>query len=79
MSYIPCSADCTFQKEGLCDLKYATVVGMPSPQSNACIHYIPRSGALRNARWHEAPPQYSAQGSAQDRLAPTDDPDAGWE
>ncbi len=61
MSYIPCSANCTFQSDGLCSLNYATVVGMPG--TNACLHYIPRSAALRNAQWHAAPRRYSQPGS----------------
>ena len=64
MSFIPCSANCTFQTDGLCGLNYATVVGMPS--NNACLHYIPRSAVLKGAQWHAAPPRYSAQGSASD-------------
>jgi len=66
MSYIPCSASCVFQKEGLCELKYATVLGMPSSSGNACLHYIPRYKMLRDAQWHATPPRYSAPESASD-------------
>lgn len=66
MNYIPCSADCAYQSEGLCGLEYAAAVGMAAPRHNACVHYIPRSAALRNARWHEAPPQYSAPAAPSD-------------
>jgi len=74
MSYIPCNADCTFQNDGLCNLNYATVVGMPS--NNVCLHYIPRSGTLRHARWHEAPPRYSAPEAASNPFPDLDDPRA---
>lgn len=58
MSYIPCTANCEFQKDGLCELNYTTVVGV-SGGANACIHYIPKCRAVRNAQWHAVHPQYS--------------------
>ena len=56
MSYIPCSANCRYQNDGLCALDHAGAAGMAA--DGGCVHFVPSSGALRNARFHAAPPQY---------------------
>lgn len=79
MSFIPCSANCVFQSEGQCTLQYTTVIGRVSVPRSECLHYIPRNAALRNVRWHAAPPQYSAPGPASNRSSCQNDPRAVWE
>ena len=79
MSFIPCSANCVFQSDGSCSLQYATVIGRVSAPRSECLHYIPRSAAIRNAQWHAAPRRYSAPGSDADRSSYPNDPHAVWE
>ena len=64
MNLIPCSENCAFQNDGLCSLESTS--GTVNPQSNACIHYLPRPAAVRNAQWHEVPPRYFAPESPSD-------------
>ena len=62
MSYIPCSANCCYQYDGLCSLNHAagiSATGAASHVCNGCLHYVPRNGTLKGARFHEAPQQYS--------------------
>ena len=64
MSYIPCSANCRYQSDGLCSLDHAGAAGAADAEGG-CLHFVPASGALRNARFHAAPPRYSTPESAQ--------------
>ena len=65
MSYIPCSANCRYQAEGLCTLQHAGAAGA-SGERRGCLYFVPRSAALRNARLHEAHPQDWIPGSIAD-------------
>lgn len=40
MSYIACTSDCKYQKEGSCSLEKAGLNGTASDSS--CIHYVPK-------------------------------------
>ena len=69
MSYIPCSANCRYQNDGLCALNHAAAAGAydaATGSANGCLHYVPRSSVLRNAQFHEARPQDWIPGSASD-------------
>lgn len=48
MSYIACTSDCVYQKEGLCCLERAASVNSLTSKSNACVHYI-KSGSAKKA------------------------------
>lgn len=65
MSYIPCSANCRYQSDGLCGLQHAGSAGVCG-ERRGCLYYVPRITALRNARFHEAHPQYWIPESAAD-------------
>ncbi len=69
MSYIPCSANCRFQNDGLCSLNYASAVGGTDAQQNndnGCLHYVPRNSVLKSAQFHGAHQRYSIPRSASD-------------
>ena len=69
MSYIPCSANCRYQSDGLRALNHAAAAGAydaTTGSANGCLYYVPRSSVLRGAQFHEAPPLYSIPGSASD-------------
>ena len=74
MSYIPCSANCRFQNEGLCGLNYASAVSAigaanaadAQKNDNGCLHYVPRNSVLKSAQFHGEHPQYSIPGSVSD-------------
>lgn len=74
MSYIPCSANCRFQNEGLCGLSYASAVSSTSAadtagtqkNDNGCLHYVPRNSVLRSAQFHGEHQRYSIPGSVSD-------------
>ena len=69
MSYIPCSAHCKFQNDGLCDLNYATGVGASNAagsNDNGCLHYVPRNSVLKSAQYHGAHQRYSIPESVSD-------------
>lgn len=69
MSYIPCSANCRFQNDGLCSLNYASAVGGTGAQQsndNGCLHYVPRNSVLKSAQFHGAHQRYSIPRSTSD-------------
>lgn len=68
MSYIPCSADCVFQNDGLCGMIYAGTAGASNAHSNdnGCLHYVPRNSVLKSAQFHGAHQRYSIPESASD-------------
>ena len=68
MSYIPCSADCTYQNDGLCSLNYAAATGSTSGgrNDNGCLHYIPRNSVLKSAQYHGEHQRYSIPKSVSD-------------
>ena len=70
MSYIPCSANCRFQNDGLCGLNYASataVAGTPAQKSdNGCLHSVPRNSVLKSAQFHGEHQRYSIPGSVSD-------------
>ena len=68
MTYIPCSANCMFQNDGLCNLNYATVAGAQNAFSNdnGCLHYVPRNSVLKSAQFHGEHQRYSIPESALD-------------
>ena len=68
MSYIPCSANCRFQNEGLCGLNYASAAGAADAQSNdnGCLHYVPRNSVLKSAQFHGEHQRYSIPESTSD-------------
>ena len=37
---IPCTSDCIYQSDGLCNLDSAAAAGFPS-LGGACVHFIP--------------------------------------
>ncbi len=65
MSYIPCSANCRYQIDGLCILDHAGAAGIANGNSS-CLHFIPNSNVLRNAQFHGAPLRYSTPQSVGD-------------
>jgi|GEM_PF-2012346 len=74
MSYIPCSANCRYQKDGLCDLNYAGAVSAANGSNdNGCLHYVPRNSVLRSAQFHGAHRRYSIPESVSDLGFPPDD------
>ena len=71
MSYIPCSANCRFQNEGLCGLNYASAVGVAGAaderkNDNGCLHYVPRNSVLKSAQFHGEHQRYSIPESVSD-------------
>ena len=69
MSYIPCSANCKFQNDGLCGLNYASAVGVSGgsgSNDNGCLHYVPRNSVLKSVQFHEARQRYSIPESVSD-------------
>lgn len=70
MSYIPCSANCKFQNDGLCGLNHAGAVSAAGAQNgsndNGCLHYVPRSSVLKSAQFHGAHQRYSIPESVSD-------------
>lgn len=75
MSYIPCSANCRFQNEGLCGLNYASAAGTAASMAatsdaqkndNGCLHYVPRNSVLKSAQFHGEHQRYSIPGSVSD-------------
>lgn len=71
MSYIPCSANCRFQNEGLCGLNYASAVGAvdaadTQKNDNGCLHYVPRNSVLKSAQFHGEHQRYSIPESVSD-------------
>lgn len=71
MSYIPCSANCRFQNEGLCGLNYASAVGAADvadaqKNDNGCLHYVPRNSVLKSAQFHGEHQRYSIPESVSD-------------
>ncbi len=68
MSYIPCSANCKFQNDGLCSLNHAGAAGATNSVSNdnGCLHYVPRSSVLKSAQFHGAHQRYSISESVSD-------------
>lgn len=69
MSYIPCSANCRYQNDGLCSLNHASAVGATNVQSvydNGCLHYVPRNSVLKSAQYHGAHQRYSVPESVSD-------------
>ena len=71
MSYIPCSANCRFQNDGLCGLNYASATaaaGMPDARNsdNGCLHYVPRNSVLKSAQFHGEHQRYSIPESVSD-------------
>lgn len=69
MSYIPCSANCRYQNDGLCALNHAAAAGAcdaATGGASGCLHYVPRSSVLRGAQFHAAPPQDSIPAPASD-------------
>ena len=65
MSYIPCSANCRYQNDGLCGLDHAGAAGA-ADVNGGCLHYVPNSSVLRNAQFHGAHPRYSIPQSVGD-------------
>ncbi len=47
MSFIPCTSNCTYQKDGVCTLENTFYNG-PSFDSG-CIHYVPKPHDKYNA------------------------------
>lgn len=67
MSYIPCSANCRYQKDGLCDLAYAGAVSAANGSNdNGCLHYVPRNSVLKSAQFHGEHQRYSIPESVSD-------------
>ena len=71
MSYIPCSANCRYQNDGLCGLNYASAAGMAGAadalkNDNGCLHYVPRNSVLKSAQFHGEHQRYSIPESATD-------------
>ena len=67
MSYIPCSANCAYQNDGLCSLNYAAAMGSAGGSNdNGCLHYVPRNSVLKSAQYHGAHQRYSIPESASD-------------
>ena len=68
MSYIPCSANCKYQNDGLCELQYAAATASIGAQGgdNGCLHYIPRNSVLKSAQFHAAHQRYSIPESISD-------------
>ena len=71
MSYIPCSANCRFQNEGLCGLNYASAAGTADAANaqsndNGCLHYVPRNSVLKSAQFHGEHQRYSIPESVSD-------------
>ena len=64
MSYIPCSANCRYQSDGLCALDHAGAAGAAGTDGG-CLHFVPCGGALRNARFHAAPQRCSTPESVE--------------
>ena len=82
MNYIPCSADCFYQDDGLCGLNYAASTNAQIGATNlrnGCIHYIPRARTLKAVQSHGALHRYSAQEPTSDRPLNPNDPSAVWE
>jgi len=50
MSLIPCTSDCTFQKEGRCTLDRANIgnILLPGGEQNACPNFHPRMLSLQS-------------------------------
>jgi hypothetical protein len=40
MSYIACTSDCVYQKDGCCSLERAASGNENGAKDNACIHYV---------------------------------------
>lgn len=62
MGYIPCSANCKYQNDGLCGLNHAGAVGATNARGsndNGCLHYVPRNSVLKSAQFHGAHQRYS--------------------
>ena len=68
MSYIPCSANCTYQIDGLCSLDHTTAfdASVNRSRDNDCLHYIPRNSVLKSAQFHGAHQRYSIPESTSD-------------
>ncbi len=66
MSYIPCSANCAYQNDGLCGLNYAAGASNAHSNDNGCLHYVPRNSVLKNAQFHGAHQRYSIPKSVLD-------------
>ena len=71
MSYIPCSANCRFQSDGLCGLNYASATAAAGASDarkndNGCLHYVPRNSVLKSAQFHGEHQRYSIPGSVSD-------------
>ncbi len=67
MSYIPCSANCKYQNDGLCSLNHAGAAGVQnSSNDNGCLHYVPRNSVLKSAQFHGAHQRYSIPESVSD-------------
>jgi hypothetical protein len=43
MSYIACTSDCVYQKDGVCTLERAASVNSLTSKGNACVHYIKKN------------------------------------
>ena len=69
MSYIPCSADCRYQNDGLCSLDQIGVGAynaVSKDNDNGCLHYVPRNSVLKSAQFHGAHQRYSIPESVSD-------------
>ncbi len=54
MSYIACTCDCVYQRDGICNLDRAASSGTPENEENACVHYIKRT-VKRQSRQKQRP------------------------
>ncbi len=67
MSYIPCSANCRYQNDGLCSLNQASSAAYnAADDNNGCLHYVPRNSVLKSAQFHGAHQRYSIPESVSD-------------
>lgn len=67
MSYIPCSANCRYQNDGLCSLNHAAAAtNAATDNDNGCLHYVPRNSVLKSAQFHGAHQRYSIPPSVSD-------------
>ena len=51
MSFIACTCDCVYQKDGYCCLERAASVDTSRARNKACINYIQRSNTKKAGKY----------------------------